>query len=150
MHQWIVMGTLAGLLSVGATANVAADGPTDKAEQAAAATMLGSVLIPRSVMADGEQLPAGTYQVHLTGDSAQPDAAGQSPTLNRWVEFVQGDEVRGREVVSIVPPDEIGDVAGSATPGPGVALVQMLKDNEYLRIWINQAGTHYLIHLPPA
>ena len=104
--------------------------------------------IPRSVLANGAQISAGTYELRLTDDSAEPEAAGQTPALNRWVEFVQGDEVRGREVASIVPQDEIGDVAGSAAPGPGTSLVQMLKDNDYLRIWINRAGTHYLIHLP--
>ncbi len=145
MPRWIIMGALAGFLAVGASADVAADGP---AEQAAdTSTALGSVAIPRSVLADGERLSAGTYQLRLTDESAQPDAAGQSPSLNRWVEFMQGDEVRGREVVSIVPPDEIGDVAGAGTPSPGTSIVQVLKDNEYVRIWINQGGTHYLIHL---
>ena len=153
MPQWIIMGALAGLLAVGAPADVAANDnePTDRLEQTAgASTALGSVAIPRSVLADGERLSAGTYQLRLTDESAEPDAAGQSPSLNRWVEFVQGDEVRGREVVSIVPSDEIGDVAGAGTPSPGTSIVQMLKNNEYVRIWINQGGTHYLIHLPPA
>ena len=28
--------------------------------------------------------------------------------------------------------------------------MQVLKGNEYLRVWINKAGNHYLIHLPAA
>ena len=148
MPEWIVVGALAGLLAVGAAADVAANGPAEQA--AGAPTALGAVAIPRSVLANSERLAAGTYQLRLTDESAQPESAGQLPALNRWVEFVQGGEVRGREVVSIVPPDEIGDVAGAGTPSPGTSLVQMLKDNEYVRIWINQGGTHYLIHLPPA
>jgi hypothetical protein len=28
--------------------------------------------------------------------------------------------------------------------------VQMLRGNEYLRVWINRAGNHFLIHLPVA
>ena len=28
--------------------------------------------------------------------------------------------------------------------------VEMLKGNEYLRVWINRAGVNYLIHMPPA
>ncbi len=146
MPQWIVVGALAGLLAVGAAADVAADGPAEQA--AGAQTALGAVAIPRSVLANGERLAAGTYQLRLTDESAQPESAGQLPALNRWVEFVQGGEVRGREVVSIVPPDEIGDVAGAGTPSPGTSLVQMLKDNEYVRIWINQGGTHYLQAAP--
>jgi hypothetical protein len=26
--------------------------------------------------------------------------------------------------------------------------VQVLRGNEYLRVWINRAGNHYLVHLP--
>ena len=111
-------------------------------------TGLGTVSLPRQVLADGQQLTAGTYDLRLTTDQAQPETPGQLASLNRWVEFVQADEVRGREVASIIPADEIGVVAGSTPPGPGVALVQMLKGNDYLRIWINRDGTHYLLHLP--
>jgi hypothetical protein len=28
--------------------------------------------------------------------------------------------------------------------------VQILRGNEYLRVWINQGGTHYLIHFAVA
>ena len=34
--------------------------------------------------------------------------------MERWVEFVQGGKVAGREVVSIVPADEVKDTQ----PGP--------------------------------
>lgn len=111
-------------------------------------TALGTVTLPRQVLADGQQLAAGTYALRLTTDQAQPETPGQLASLNRWVEFVQANEVRGREVASIIPADEIGDVAGSAPPGPGVALVHMLKGNDYLRVWINRDSTHYLLHLP--
>ena len=67
--------------------------------------------------------------------------------LERWVEFRQDDEVKGREVVSIVPQSEIDSVAKSAPPGSGTARVEMLKDNDYLRVWVNQNNTHYFIHL---
>ena len=110
---------------------------------------LGSVMLPRQVLADGQPLEAGTYQLRLTSEPAQPETPGQLAALNRWVEFLQDDEVKGREVVSIVPPGEIAEVASSGSPGPGVALVQMLKDADYVRIWINRDGTHYLLHLPP-
>src|SRR5687767_14548214 len=70
---------------------------------------LGTVTIPRAVMADGKPLRAGRYTLRLTGQSAQPTVPGQLPDLNRWVEFVQGGTVRGREVVSIVPAGEVKD-----------------------------------------
>jgi hypothetical protein len=56
--------------------------------------------------------------------------------------------VKGREVVSIVPSAEIGQVADSKPPRAGASKVELLKGNDYLRVWINRQGTHYLIHLP--
>ncbi len=114
-------------------------------------TALGSVRIPRSVKADGKDLKAGTYQVRLTAQAASPAVPGQ--TMERWVEVVQGGKVVGREVVSIVPASEVKDLQ----PGPDAppssragSRVEMLKGNEYLRVWINRAGVNYLIHMPPA
>lgn len=114
-------------------------------------TALGSVRIPRSVKADGKDLKAGTYQVRLTAQAASPAVPGQ--TMERWVEFVQSGKVVGREVVSIVPAAEVKDLQ----PGPDAppssragSKVEMLKGNEYLRVWINRAGVNYLIHMPPA
>ena len=108
---------------------------------------LGTVEIPRRVMADGQALPAGSYDVRLTAQAATPEPTGALAVLERWVEFRQEDDVKGREVVSIIPQSEISDVAKSAPPGAGSSRVEMLKENEYLRIWINQDSTHYLIHL---
>lgn len=118
-----------------------------RADQAGA-TSLGSVRIPRAVTADGKPLPRGTYQVRLTAEEAKPEVAGQDAKLSRWVEFVQGGQVRGREVVSIVPQAEIAQVAKGRTPATGASRVELLKGNEYLRVWINRGGNHYLIHLP--
>ena len=75
-------------------------------------TALGSVRLTHSVMADGKPLKAGTYQVRLTSQAASPTVPGQ--TMERWVEFLQGGKVAGREVVSIVPQAELKDLM----PGP--------------------------------
>jgi hypothetical protein len=114
-------------------------------------TALGSIRLTHSVMADGKPLKAGTYQVRLTAQPASPQVPGQ--TMERWVEFLQGGKVAGREVVSIVPQAELKDLM----PGPdslpraggGGSRVEMLKGNEYVRVWINRGGVHYLIHMPP-
>ena len=111
------------------------------------AMALGSVDIPRRVMANGQALATGSYDVQLTAKLASPDIVGALAVLERWVEFRQGGDVKGREVVTIVPADEIGDVAKSAAPGRGSSRVELLKESEYVRVWINQDGTHYLIHL---
>ena len=110
---------------------------------------LGTVRISQKVTADGKPLAAGTYQVRLTPDTAKPEnVVGQTPTFERWVEFVQGGQVRGREVVSIVPANEIATVAEDTPPGPNGQKVQLLKGNDYVRIWIRRGDQHYLIHLP--
>lgn len=108
---------------------------------------LGSVHISRKVTANGQPLAPGTYQVRLTQEEATPPATGTDPKLERWVEFVQGSKVKGREVVSIVPQSDVAEVAHSKPPRPGGSKVELLKGEEYLRVWINKGGTNYLIHL---
>ena len=69
--------------------------PTASAAMAPDGSMaLGSVHLPKGVKADGKPLPAGTYQVRLTADTASPAAKGQIGSLERWVEFVQGRQGR--------------------------------------------------------
>jgi hypothetical protein len=112
-------------------------------------TALGSVRIPRTVKADGKELKAGTYQVRLTAQAASPAVPGQ--TMERWVEFLQGGKVAGREVVSIVPNSEMKDLMPGPDSGKGPgsgSRVEMLKGNEYLRVWIARNGVNYLIHFP--
>lgn len=150
-HTWLV-GVLASTLIA---ASLSAQGRTAKpAEVPTGETSLGSVTIPRTVMADGKTLARGTYTLRLTAQSAQPTVPGQLPDLNRWVEFVQGNTVRGREVVSIVPADEVDDTQqGPDMPGHvnrNQRRVEMLRGGEYLRVWINRNGINYLVHLPPS
>jgi hypothetical protein len=117
------------------------------ATQPAATTVnLGTVRIPRAVKADGQALAAGTYQVRVTETPASPPAPGATPQLARWAEFLQGGKVVGREVVSIVPASDIKQVAEMNPPPSGGSRVEMLKGGDYLRVWINRGGNHYLIH----
>ncbi len=112
-------------------------------------TALGSVRIPRAVKADGKDLKAGTYQVRLTAQDAAPAVPGIK--MERWVEFVQGGKVVGREVVSIVPAGEMKDLmpGPDTNKGPGSgSKVEMLKGNDYMRVWIARNGVNYLIHFP--
>jgi hypothetical protein len=111
---------------------------------------LGNVRLTRAVTADGKPLAAGTYQVRLTGEASKPNAVGATEDLERWVEFVRGGNVAGREVVTIVPQAEIKMVVKDAPPPSGGSKVQVLRGNDYLRVWINRAGNHYLVHFPIA
>ena len=120
-----------------------ADEPT-----APGAMALGTVRLPRGVKADGKDIAAGSYQVRLTADEAKPDARGSSEKLERWVEFVRGGNVVAREVVSIVPASEVKLVQKDTPPPSGGSKVETLKGGDYVRVWINRGGNHYLIHLP--
>jgi hypothetical protein len=102
-------------------------------------------------MADGKRLIPGTYRLRLTKDLAKPrDVAGQTEQLERWVEFVQGGDVKARAVASIVPAGAIKEVAETAPPAPGRSRVEQLKGGDYLRVWVNKSGDHVLLHLPLA
>jgi hypothetical protein len=109
---------------------------------------LGSVHIPKDVKADGKALSAGTYQVRLTPQTASPDAKGQTASLERWVEFVKGGKVAGREVVTIIPQSEISQVQKDTPPHANGSKVETLKGGDYVRLWINKGGNHYLVHFP--
>jgi hypothetical protein len=151
--QWVLVGILAASL-FGSPALAQHKTPNEQPATAAAPTTpagelaLGSVRIPRAVTADGKPLAAGTYQVRLTAQEAKPDAIGTTELLERWVEFVQRGTVKGREVVSIVPQAEVKNVVKDAPPKSGASKVQMLRGNEYMRVWISKGGNHFLIHLP--
>ena len=151
--QWVLVGILAGSLMAGpAFAQHKAPNQQPTTDGAPAAPTgelaLGSVRLTKSATADGKPLPAGTYMVRLTAQEAKPDATGASENIERWVEFVQKGAVKGREVVSIVPQAEVKNVVKDAPPRRGTSKVQLLKGNDYVRVWINKGGNHYLIHLP--
>ena len=112
-------------------------------------TALGTVHIAKKVMADGKPLPVGTYLVRLTTDEPKP-ATGQSPSAERYVEFVKGGTVAGREVATIISAEDIGKIAKGRKPKSNSSVVEMLKGGEYWRVWINKGNTNYLINMPPA
>ena len=151
MRHRVFAGTMAFVFVAGlAVINpVALDARQAGGGSAASGEMtLGNVRVTRNVTADGKPLKAGTYRLRLTADNATPVPAGQTAQLERWVEFLQGSKVVAREVVSIVPQDEIAQVAQDKPPASGGSRVDLLKGNDYLRIWVNRGGNHYLIHLP--
>lgn len=173
MKQLILVGSLVGALA-GVTARAQeaakpAGRQAPKADQTAGHTApkpqpqtaptpsiptgeirLGSVHLAKALKADGKQLPAGTYQIRLTAQNAAPEAKGETPAAERWVEFLKGGKVAGREVVTIIPQSEIAQVQKDRPPSPNGAKVETLKGGDYVRVWINRGGNHYLIHLPNA
>jgi hypothetical protein len=151
--QWVLVGILAGSL-MAAPAFAQHKAPNQQPATDAAPTVptgelaLGTVTLAKATTADGKPLAAGTYQVRLTAQEAKPDAKGASENIERWVEFVQKGTVKGREVVSIVPQNEVKNVVKDPPPPSGASKVQMLKGNDYMRVWFNKGGNHYLIYFP--
>jgi hypothetical protein len=115
----------------------------------AAGTSLGSVTLSRRVMADGQPLAAGTYQVRLSADLPKP-GLGQSPDAARYVEFLRGGKVVGRELAVVVSAADIGQIADGPRPAAGGVRVELLKGEDYVRVWINRGGMNYILNMPPA
>jgi hypothetical protein len=111
-----------------------------------AGTSLGSVTLSQAVKANGQDLAAGTYTLRASSDTVAP-VVGQAPDSAQWVEFVRGGKVVGRELATKVSAADVKEIAKMAPPAAGAAKVQTLKGADYVRIWVNRAGTHYLLHL---
>jgi len=107
---------------------------------------LGTVRLAQGVMANGQALAAGTYTARLSTENVSR-VVGQPADSTRWVEFVQGGQVKGRELATVVAPADVKEVAKGTPPPQGTARIQALRGGEYLRVWLNRGGTQYLIHL---
>ncbi len=110
------------------------------------AESLGTVRLPQNVVANGQPLAAGTYTARLSAETPSR-VVGQPADSTRWVEFVAGGQVRGRELATVVPAADVKQVAKGTPPPQGTARVQTLRGGEYIRVWLNRAGTQYLVHL---
>ena len=131
----------AGVLSV-AIGVQAQQAPPPKA-----GTSLGQVKIAKDVIANGQPLPAGTYTLRLTGDPAKP-VVGQTPAESQWVEFVQGQDVKGKELATVLSPADAQKIVRSGkAPESGSAAVETLKGGDYVRVRAVRSGQHYLVHL---
>jgi hypothetical protein len=115
------------------------------AEQAATRS-LGTVQVARQVLANGEAMAAGTYTLRVSDQAVAP-VVGQTPTASCWVEFLQGGKVKGRELATVLTAAEVKALKKGAAPASGTARTDVLKGNDYLRIWVNRGGTNYIIHL---
>jgi hypothetical protein len=85
----------------------------------------------------------------ITTERPRP-AAGQSTTAECWVEFLKMGSVTGREVASVISTEDIGTVAKGPAPKPSASRVGLLKEGEYLRVWMNSGGVHYIVNMPVA
>src|SRR5947207_11332579 len=97
---------------------------------------LGSVHLGKGVKADGKPLAAGRYQLRLTAQAATPDAKGQTPSSERWAEFLQRGQVKGREDVTIVPQSEIDKVKKDTPPHAHEYKMEMLNGGDYMPVTV--------------
>jgi hypothetical protein len=137
MKRLVLVGALVGAIATGT------------AYAQTGSTNLGTVTLGKKVLADGKPLPAGTYQVRLTSDTPKP-GVGQAPDAEKYVEFVKGGKVVGREVATVVSAEDIAKIAKGKRPARNSASVELLKGGDYYRVWINRGGTNYIINMPPA
>ena len=112
----------------------------------AQAPALGTVQLTIGVMADGKALPAGSYSLRVSSDTVAP-VTGQGPDRATWVEFAQDGQVKGRELASVVPAGDVRAVMADTPPAADAPKAERLKGGEYLRVWANHGGSHYLVHL---
>ena len=162
MKRLVLVGALVGAFAVTGFAQTKdkSDGPGPYGAEDAAADRGGGHGARRD---DGARLGAhseerqgrrqGPRGRHLSGapdaaDTASPAAKGQTGSLERWVEFVKGGKVAGREVVTIIPQTEISQVQKDTPPHANSSKVETLKGGDYVRLWINKGGNHYLVHFP--
>ena len=111
---------------------------------------LGQVRLSRAVMAGGEKLPAGTYTLRLTGEKGRP-VVGQTTDESQWVELVQGKDVKGRELATVLATAAAKKVVKAGKlPASGAASAELLKGGDYIRVWVTRGSTHYLLHLAVA
>jgi len=118
-------------------------------QQGAKGNSLGTVTLNRKLVADGQALTAGTYQVRLS-DERPSAAVGESPDSERYVEFLRGGKVVAKALATVVSNADIGTIAKGPKPPTNGSRVDMLKGNEYVRVWINHGGDNYLIHMTPS
>jgi hypothetical protein len=113
-----------------------------------ASMTLGTVRITQPVLAHGQPLAPGTYEVRLTNESLPPNP-GQSPDAVRVVEFVKDGQVIARDAAEVMTAE--GSVVGTAgSAGSSKPRVEMLKGGEFVRVSAMHDGMRYLIHLPVA
>lgn len=110
-------------------------------------SVLGTVRMTQAVMAGGQVLEPGTYEMRLTGEHVDP-LPGQSADAEQVVEFVKDGRVWARDVAQVMPgPASAVPTSGSAS---SPARVERLKADDFVRVSMNRDGERYLVYLPIA
>jgi hypothetical protein len=110
-------------------------------------SMLGTIRLTEAVIAGGQVVEPGTYDVRLTGEHVKP-LPGQSEDAGQQIELMAGGRVVARDVAEVMS----GQAAPIGTSGsaPSRVRVERLKADDFLRISIHHDAERYLIYLPLA
>ncbi len=120
---------------------------TAQSAPAVTGNVLATVRLPTAVTVGGSSLPAGTYELRLTGQ--HPDSpAGQPADAQEWIEFAVHGNVVAREIAEILRDDDLPPVGASSQRAAPGARVELLKGDEFVRISVKRDHDRYLIHLP--
>lgn len=119
---------------------------------------VATVTIDQQVLAGGEPLAPGTYEIWISGE--KPVIDGVTSDLQRVVEFRRDGQVVRTEIAELMPPPQgtsegtvgttaaVGSVGTAGRAGMAKAQVQTLRSGEFVRVSIIDGGVRYLIHLP--
>lgn len=110
-------------------------------------SVLGTVRITQPLMAGGQVLEPGTYEMRLNGEHVDP-LPGQSVDAEQVVEFVKDGRVVAKDVAEVMPGPAraVGTSGGAATQ----VRVERLKADDFVRVSMNREGERYLVYLPLA
>lgn len=110
-------------------------------------SVLGTVRITQAVMAGGQILEPGTYEMRLTGEHVDP-LPGQSADAEQMVEFVKDGRVMARDAAEVMPGST--RAVGTSGSASSQARVERLKADDFIRVSVNREGERYLVYLPIA
>ena len=110
-------------------------------------SVLGTVRITQPVMAGGQVLEPGTYEMRLTGEHVDP-LPGQSADAEQMVEFVKDGRVMARDIAEVMPRS--ATAVGTSGRASSQARIERLKADDFVRVSINREAERYLVYLPLA
>jgi hypothetical protein len=138
MTRYLLITGLLGALGVGSAAGQVPPASPSDAD-------LPEIGISQPVTANGKLLAPGTYRIRITGERpALP--TGEPSESQRWVEFIANGAVAGREIAEVIPVDDVPAGATAPKSAPR-AVVQLLKEGDFVRVSLWDSGARYLVYL---
>ena len=163
MKQLILVGALAVAVAGTAAAQSSTAKPGQSRMPAASGEVKAAPDVPvaetilglgaHSAHGDGRRQAAGRRHLsgatHGAGGQARP-SWGRRLQYERWVEFVRAGRCAAGRSSASCRRRRLPAWPKTRRRGPAAQKSRCCMGNEYLRVWINRGGIHYLVHLVPA